>query len=132
MPRPEMAPELLDRFEREADLLLENPPPEIRMIYDTFGETDEVKVVFKEIIMAGAWLRVKLEERGCDKQKMEQILFAAGQRVVGADPWEQAERTLSLYDSGKPEMPGPELARKIVEEKAAKDKRSCCYKSYKK
>lgn len=128
--RPEIDAETLERYEKEAEELLANPPPEIKRIYEKFGELPEIKATFKEIMLAGSWLREQLEKRNCPKEKLSPILFAAGQRAVGSDPWEAAKKTLAKYEAGQPEMPGPDLDKTIKEERLCNDKRQCCYKKF--
>ena len=128
MPKPDIDPVNMAKFEATAEEFLTSKLPEIEYIYNTMGDTPEIRAIFREIFIAGEWLRSELIKRKCPDNQIGSVLFAAGQRSVGNDPWEAALKSLEFYDSGKPEIPGPELSQKLFKE--SKDKRKYIYEKF--
>lgn len=67
---------------------------------------------------SGCWLSRELAALGCEEKLRSDITAACGQRqAYSADHWQTAVDTLENYKKGVWELPGPELAMKLIHEK---------------
>jgi hypothetical protein len=96
--------EMIDTWEKDRQAWIEADPM--------------VKVYPPEAYYSWRYLEVKLDELGCPPDLQQQISMAAGQRQVGSDNWwGDTIHVIEEYKQGRWELPGDELAKKILQKR---------------
>lgn len=107
MNRPEcVTQEMIDRWEEDRQKW-EKENPAISAIYPP------------EAYYSGCYLGEALESLGCPHERIEAISMATGQRQAHNkdEYWSIVVHAIEEYKQGRWEEPGPELARRIIQER---------------
>src|SRR4051812_19111177 len=103
--RASISPELIEAWRKDFD---EDKP-------------DQIVPVPEEVWFAGTWLKGELLALGCDPDLASGICMVLGQRQAmlrkGTNFWGPAIAILEDYKNGTWELPGPELADKLLKER---------------
>lgn len=83
---------------------------------DASDQMEGAKDFFLEVYIAGEWLTRELNNLTDDTKLIASQCAVAGQRTFLNSPWEAVKKVLSNFKSGNIELPGMELADRIIQE----------------